>query len=190
VADVLFQQLQKLSKTTLRRFLIGIYNKPVTTIEWWYTSEQGDSKTRSFTMPSTEHSVAKRMTKGWKQKRMQSIQLDGVKLKDFVKYLIDHGWVYPKGERPPDSLVMNPCPFLYGNLIAVTYEPMGKIELELILRFAKVFEQTYTRFLDLQKAEEQARKAQIEAALERVRSRMMGMQNSSELEDTNKVMHE
>ena len=44
-----------------------------------------------------------------------------------------------------------------------------------------VFEQTYTRFLDLQKAEAQAREAQIEAALERVRSRTMAMQQSDEL---------
>jgi hypothetical protein len=46
-----------------------------------------------------------------------------------------------------------------------------------------VFEQTYTRFLDLQKAEAQAREAQIEAALERVRSRAMAMQKSDELKE-------
>ena len=45
-------------------------------------------------------------------------------------------------------------------------------------RFAKVFEQTYTRFLDLQKAEAQAREAQIELALERVRARSMAMHQS------------
>ena len=49
--------------------------------------------------------------------------------------------------------------------------------------FAKVFEQTYTRFLDLKKAEAQAREAQIEAALERVRTRSMAMHNSDELAD-------
>ena len=51
----------------------------------------------------------------------------------------------------------------------------------LIQRFAAVFEQTYTRFLDLQKAEYQAREAQIEAALERVRAASMAMHESSEL---------
>ena len=50
--------------------------------------------------------------------------------------------------------------------------------MKICARFAAVFEQTYTRFLDLQKAESQAREAQIEAALERVRSQSMGMQNS------------
>ena len=50
-------------------------------------------------------------------------------------------------------------------------------------RFAKVFEQTYTRFLDLQKAEKQAREAQIEAALERIRSRTMAMRKSDDLQE-------
>ncbi len=54
-------------------------------------------------------------------------------------------------------------------------------EAAILKRFAKVFEQAYTRFLDLQRAETQAREAQIEAALERVRSRTMGMQKSEEL---------
>ena len=54
----------------------------------------------------------------------------------------------------------------------------------MLRRFAKVFDQTYTRFLDLQKAEANAREAQIEAGLERVRSRTLAMQKSNELADT------
>ena len=42
-------------------------------------------------------------------------------------------------------------------------------ENNILVRFSKVFEQAYTRFLDLQKAEAQAREAEIELALERVR---------------------
>ena len=48
--------------------------------------------------------------------------------------------------------------------------PYSDEENNTLMRFGKVFQQTYTRFLDLQKAEAQAREAQIEAALERVRS--------------------
>ena len=50
-------------------------------------------------------------------------------------------------------------------------------------RLGKVFEQTYTRFLDLQKAEAQAREAYIEAALEKVRSRSLAMHKSDELSE-------
>ena len=62
----------------------------------------------------------------------------------------------------------------------ITFEPVPEAH-EIFKRFAKVFEQTYTRFLDLQKAEAQAREAQIEAALERVRSRATAMHTSEEL---------
>ena len=70
----------------------------------------------------------------------------------------------------------------------------GKIlsenEVDIIKRFARVFDQAYTRFLDLQKAEAQAREAKIEAALERTRTQSMIMQHSKELDDTLRVFHE
>ena len=56
-----------------------------------------------------------------------------------------------------------------------------RIFMKYFKRFAKVFEQTYTRFLDLQKAEAQVREAQIETALERVRSKTMAMHKSEEV---------
>ncbi len=63
-------------------------------------------------------------------------------------------------------------------------------EKEIIRRFAIEFERAYTRFLDLQKAEAQAREAQIEAALERVRSRTMGMQKSDELKEVIQIVYQ
>ncbi|MEP6677126.1 MAG: ATP-binding protein, partial [Ferruginibacter sp.] len=59
-----------------------------------------------------------------------------------------------------------------------------------LMRFGKVFQQTYTRFLDLQKAEAQAKEAKIEAALERTRTQSMIMQHSKELDNTLRVFHE
>lgn len=57
-----------------------------------------------------------------------------------------------------------------------------------LMRFGNVFQQTYTRFLDLQKAEAQARESQIQLALERVRARTMAMQHSDELADVSLVL--
>ncbi|MGJ8714269.1 MAG: ATP-binding protein [Maribacter stanieri] len=70
--------------------------------------------------------------------------------------------------------------FKYGYLLFITREHVPDAH-DIFKRFAKVFEQTYTRFLDLQKAEAQIREVQIENALERVRSRTMAMQRSDEL---------
>ena len=61
-------------------------------------------------------------------------------------------------------------------------------EIEIIKRFAKVFEQAYIRFMDLQKAEAQARESQIEAALERVRARALAMHNPEELKEVSHVL--
>ena len=80
----------------------------------------------------------------------------------------------------------------YTGLQIIRYSTklLSEAEADIFKRFAKVFEQTYTRFLDLQKAEAQAREAQIEAALERVRSRSMGMQKSEELKEVIQVVYE
>ncbi|MBL7762331.1 MAG: hypothetical protein JNL23_02780, partial [Chitinophagaceae bacterium] len=66
--------------------------------------------------------------------------------------------------------------------------PYSDEENAVLMRFGKVFQQTYTRFLDLQKAEAQAREAQIETALEKVRSRTLAMQKSDELAETAAVL--
>ena len=81
----------------------------------------------------------------------------------------------------PDPTVFYCFNFSHGYLHIVSSSLLEKEEENLLARFTKVFEQTYTRFLDLQKAEAQAREAQIENALEKVRSRTMGMQSSDEL---------
>ena len=78
------------------------------------------------------------------------------------------------------------------SLTIMRYQPIEYTEAEnqLINRFTKFFAQAYTRFSDLQKAEAQAREAQVEAALERVRSRTMGMQKSTELNEVAFVLFE
>jgi hypothetical protein len=59
---------------------------------------------------------------------------------------------------------------------------------EILQRFARVFDQAYVRFLDLQKAEAQARESQIQLSLERVRARTMAMQKSNELTEVAELL--
>ena len=80
----------------------------------------------------------------------------------------------------PETQIHHLANFSQGNLLFITLEPCPEFH-DVFKRFAAVFEQTYTRFLDLQKAEAQARESQIELALERVRARAMAMQTSGEL---------
>ncbi|HNP99597.1 MAG TPA: hypothetical protein PKK99_11110, partial [Bacteroidia bacterium] len=78
----------------------------------------------------------------------------------------------------------------YGLMMSGSLEPLSDTSIDIIQRFGRVFQQSYTRYLDVQKAEAQAREAKIEASLERVRSRSTGMQKSDELRDVIQVIYE
>src|SRR5665213_398110 len=88
-----------------------------------------------------------------------------------------------KDWTPPTYQVVHCAFFTQGFLMFISTEPVPQAH-DIFKRFAKLFEQTYTRFLDLQKAEALAREAKIEAALERVRSKTMAMHNSKEVGET------
>ena len=95
-------------------------------------------------------------------------------LGDLMQNMLDAGFQFPTFQI--DHLAN----FSHGNLAFITYEHVPEMH-DVFKRFARVFEQTYTRFLDLQKSEAQARESQIQLALERVRARTMAMQRSDEL---------
>jgi signal transduction histidine kinase len=78
-----------------------------------------------------------------------------------------------------------------GGLFAFREDEFPEEARKVMRRFAGVFDLTYKRFLDIQKAEAQAREAKIEASLERVRAKAMGMHGSDDLMDTiNLFYHE
>ncbi len=69
-------------------------------------------------------------------------------------------------------------------------QPYSEAEKNILHRFRSIVALTFRRYLDLQKAETQAREARIEAALERTRTQSMLMQHSKQLDDTLRVFHE
>jgi signal transduction histidine kinase len=79
-------------------------------------------------------------------------------------------------------------PFSEGQFYVWTREQYSVDEIAILSRFKTIVELTFRRYLDLQKAEAQAREAQIEASLERVRSRTLAMQKSDELAETAAVL--
>jgi signal transduction histidine kinase len=108
-------------------------------------------------------------------------------MKSFPDLLPTFEAIEKQGLSLPTYQINHLCKFKQGFLLFITYEPVPQAH-DLFKRFTTVFEQTYTRFLDLQQAEARARESQIETALERVRSRTMGMQKSDELGDVATVL--
>jgi len=68
-----------------------------------------------------------------------------------------------------------------GPLVAILTEPPTEADLRVLERFSDLFGLAYARDRTLRQAEAQARHAQIEAALERVRAQAMAMHHSAEL---------
>jgi len=83
----------------------------------------------------------------------------------------------------PDRLIWSEASFSNGTLGMIHQTPLPEAALSILVRFAKVFDLTYTRFLDLQKAEAQTREVEIELALEKVRARSLAMHKSDELQE-------
>jgi signal transduction histidine kinase len=83
----------------------------------------------------------------------------------------------------------NPSARITGGILSVDLMmPPTDDTKTIVLKMAGAFNQAYQRFLDLQKAEAQAREAQIEAALERIRSRALAMHKSSEVGDVSDLL--
>ena len=80
--------------------------------------------------------------------------------------------------------------FKEGGVFAWTDKELAESDLQIFRRYTSVLSLTYRRYKDLKEAEAQAREAQIEAALERVRAKSMAMHKSEQLAETAKVLFE
>ena len=114
-------------------------------------------------------------------KKSLTIDMQGKELVDYFHYLSKELKVPFQLGLSQKRRVQSIAYFSKGFLGIASPEPQPQETINLLERFASVFNLTYTRFNDLQQAEAQARDTHIEAALERVRSRTMAMQKSEDL---------
>ncbi len=186
-AYILFQQFKELGENP-DQATIGIINEEEHVIEYWVTM-YGSQINKVFKFSIDEPNVTHKIYKGWKTKQKSLvIDLSGKALTDFATYRQSMGGAkLNKGEK---RRVINVAFFSNGLINVQSNEERSEESIRLLERFAGVFDGTYTRFLDLKKAEAQARESQIELALERVRARTMAMQKSEELKEIIKVVYE
>ena len=193
-ASLLFQQVQALD---IESYASGftIWENHDNDLVSWMCNADG-SVNPPFKMPAFDIEWHKQQYQSWKNKEEYIIHdFTGKEMQEHYRYLrsfplLDEAFKKSEaaGVATPERQVHNAFNFSHGNLLFITLKPVPE-DHDIFRRFAKVFDQTYTRFLDLQKAEAQAREAQIEAGLERVRSRSMAMHNTSELQEVIHTVH-
>ncbi len=191
---VLYQELTKLDAQLDRCFLM-IVNPENNGITWWMAGQEGLLAENGFFVQMNQHASHLMYLDYCKQRKKKWTYLfKGKEKRDWDRY----GFSKTELTRLPEPVKafmaaakqvhLSGSSDQFGSLVTGSFEPLPEEQQEIISRFSIAFNQAYIRFLDLQNAETQAREAQIEAALEKVRSRSMAMQNSNELKEVVKVV--
>jgi signal transduction histidine kinase len=187
IVDVVFQQL-KILKISLDACYIDIFEEDSWDFNLWVGTGTNTYPERVH-LPFISHPLFNRAKKARKeQETFYTISFDRKQKDRFVEHLVANHKVKKKRVQvmlEAEGVKMTTAMTTHAALSVYSYQ--GKVltpqENEVIKRIAAVFEQAYTRFLDLKKAEAQAREAEIQLALERVRARTMAMQHSNELSE-------
>ncbi|HWN89097.1 MAG TPA: ATP-binding protein, partial [Chitinophagaceae bacterium] len=189
-AFVLFKQFKELGEAPERIFIATFDDEQEGIIDIWGTNQGGNQLNKLFKVSADEPTVISKIIAAWKaKKRSLVIDLSGEELKQYISFLKSTGMPVVEGIMEDRRVQTIGC-FSKGVIGVTTPEPQSAESVQLLERFAGVFDLTYTRFLDLQQAETQAREARIETALERVRSNTMAMHHSEELKEVISVTFE
>ena len=188
--STVFTELTKLD-LVLTRCVIQIYEGSWKGCRWWMANSEAPSAPMNFFVKYADLPFFNAYLKGWQERTLkwQYILEDENKIKtDNFLFGETELSLLPDfviaGMRAPKSVYLNASFNNFGNLTLASLEPLSNDHFDILLRFAKVFDLTYTRFNDLKQAEEQARESQIELSLERVRAKTMAMHNSNDVAKT------
>ncbi|MFM2326105.1 MAG: hypothetical protein RIR31_307 [Bacteroidota bacterium] len=196
VVMTIYEQLQHLDFNA-QACNIVIADRMTGDREFWVSGFAKEMYPESYKVPYINHPYVNKQLDAWKHGEKYAVfEYTGKRKKDFDAIFFsatDFRNIPDDAKRMMielPSVIFSTAFFNYGSLQALGKDALSTENADILKRFAKVFEQTYTRFLDLQKAEAQAREAQIETALERVRSRTMAMQKSEELAEVSVLLFE
>ena len=171
------------------RLYIGIIKDETGNMEMWATDEDGTQVGKKFMFNKNENVSVKKLYDGWAAKEKSVIvDMQEKELKDYLHYLNEVMHIPFKGGLTQKRRVQSVAYFAKGFIGMASPDGQGSETIQLLERFAAVFNLTYTRFNDLQIAEAQTREAKIETALERVRARALAMQQPEELKEVAEVL--
>ncbi|MGB5007891.1 MAG: ATP-binding protein [Ferruginibacter sp.] len=195
VVETLLREFTNL-EFTLTFCIINLIDEQDRSNTVWAANPETGKDPESYYMKFEDYPFHHAMWKAWKEQQKNFIYtIEGEEKKIYDEYLYTETEFrrFPKHVQEANKALKRYVAgftfFKHSGLQTVSENHISDEELNILERFGKVFEQSYTRFLDLQKAEAQAKEAQIEAALERVRSRSMAMHKSEELKEVIKITY-
>jgi signal transduction histidine kinase len=179
---VLFQQLNALGIEAIRT-AVGIFDDEIDALELWMTISGSEEVVRIFDYVNLHvHPVFENIIPA--RQKNQPFALTVLKAPEVKQYYQTMSTYLSL----PKQHVYNTEEYFYsfffrdGTINVVTQQALTDEECTIMCRFAMVFGLIYTRFLDLQKAEAQARDFLKQTSLDRVRGQIAGMRSTGDLE--------
>ncbi|HCW09034.1 MAG TPA: hypothetical protein DGG95_16885, partial [Cytophagales bacterium] len=156
---LLAKQFSELGQTA-EQISIGIVKEKDEIIEMWINMMKNPLN-KLYRVSIHEPSVLQKIYRGWKEKKKSLIiDLKGKELLKYVRFRETLGGASINEDLISGRRVVHTAYFTEGIITLSAKELCPPETIQLLERFAGVFDLTYTRFLDLQKAEAQAREAQ------------------------------
>jgi signal transduction histidine kinase len=184
----IFNEFTRLDMT-LTRAALYLIEPETKSSRWWMANSEAPTKPMNYMIPYHEHAPYLAWLEAWGKKELTwKYNLKGKIKRDWDKFLFSNTELslmpdfIIKGMRKPESVILTASFNNYGSISLATLEPLPENQLDILIRFSKVFEQTYTRFLDLQKAEARERDAIKQASVDRVRAEIASMRTTTDLE--------
>ena len=128
-----------------------------------------------------DNSSFQKMFSSWIEKKKSiTIDMQGKELQEYFQHLGKLNVPF-KGGLSQKRRVQNIAYFSQGFIGIASPDLQPEETVNLLERFAAVFNLTYRRFLDLEKAEAQAREAVKQASLDRIRGEIASMRTAEDL---------
>jgi len=159
-----------------------------TKIERWIVGEDGRALEPFIIERSAGSTVLEDRSRGDDYSHRH---VEGEGAKELIQQAIERGnprWKGVPEERWPQKVDMYTVFFEGGAVVVSSEEPISEEYLMLIKRFAEVFGYAHSRYKELQQKEAQNKRLTVEASLEHVRARALGMQESADIGDVAKVL--
>ena len=181
ICEVSFNEFKKLGFNNLRNSLINIFNdEEESFVNYDYSDYMGGSISNDAynSNPANEEFLIqiRKANDAFVETVIDRNQLD-----EWKEFRRSHG------EKDDPRLDNINALYYYnysigsGSIGISNFNPISEEQQIILKRFRNVFNLSYQRYLDIALAEEQAREAQIEASLERVRAVAMSMNKSEDL---------
>jgi signal transduction histidine kinase len=180
---VLFHELKELGIEAIRTG-VGIFDDVNNAMELWTTSVTDNKEVLKkldyfslYIHPVYENLISIRS----RQRSFAHTKLKGSQVKHYYQSMTS---IMASEDENVFNEEENFYSFFFdqGTLNVITIQELTNEECIVMTQLASAFGLIYTRFLDLQKAEEQTREAQREASLDKIRAEIASMRTAEDLE--------